>query len=55
VLLRKQPRVEEAVVTIVNGSKFFYLYVPTLGLEIQIMTANIVPAAVSIWDPNSRY
>jgi len=55
VLLRRQPRVEEAMVTIVNGSRFFWVYVPTLGLEIQITTANIVPAVVTTWDVNERY
>ena len=54
VLLRRQPRVEQAVVTIVNGSRFFWVYVPSLGLEVQITTATIVPAVTTAWDLDNR-
>ena len=53
-MLRKQPRVETAVVTNVNGSRFFDLYIPSLGLEARINTNEIVPAVDATWDANLR-
>ena len=54
-MLRKQPRVETAVVTIVNGSRSFDMYIPSLGLEARINTAEIVPAVEAKWDADLRY
>ncbi len=55
VMLRKRPRVETAIVTIVNGNRFFDIYIPTLGLEARINTNEIVPAVEARWDAASRY
>lgn len=54
-MLRKQPRVETAVVTIVNGSRFFDVYIPSLGLEARINTSEIVPAVEARWNADLRY
>lgn len=53
-LLRARPVVAEAVLTILNGPKFFDLYVPTLGVESRIHIADILPASAATWDAEQR-
>ena len=55
VMLRKQPRVENAIVTIVNGSRFFDIYIPSLGLEARININEILPAVEATWNTDLRY
>lgn len=54
VMLRKQPRVETGMVTLVNGSRFFDLYIPSLGLESRININEILPPVDASWDPSVR-
>ena len=54
VMLRKQPRAETAVVTIVNGSRFFDIYIPSLGLEARININEILPPVEAAWDASLK-
>ena len=54
VMLRKQPRAEIAVVTVVNGSRFFDIYIPALGMEARIQVNEITPSVDASWDSESR-
>ena len=44
----------DAVVTVVNGSRFFDLYVPQLGIEARIQVLEVLPAVEALWEPQAR-
>ena len=44
----------DAVVTVVNGSRFFDLYVPQLGIEARIQVLEVLPAIEALWNPQAR-
>lgn len=54
-MLRKQPRVESAIVTTVNGSRFFDMYIPSLGLEARINVIEVLPTVDASWNAEQRY
>ena len=55
VLLRRSPRVAQAVVMGLNGQRFLDIYIPSLGLELRIQTEEIVPGPVlADWDAVAR-
>lgn len=53
-MLRAQPRVLESIVTVVNGSKFFDIYIPTLGIEARIQVNEMLPAVAAVWNREGR-
>jgi hypothetical protein len=54
-LLAYKPVVAQAIVTGLNGARFFDLYVPELGLELRIQCEEIQPAPVlTDWNKNAR-
>ena len=54
-LLARKPVVAQAVVTGLNGARFFDLYVPELGLELRMQCEEIQPAPVlTDWNKDAR-
>lgn len=55
VLLARKPMVTQAVVTGLNGPRFFDVYLPELGLELRIQSEEIQPAPVlADWNKDAR-
>ena len=50
VLLRTAPRCVVARVTSLAGSRFFDVYVPSLGLQCRLLTTDVVPPVTPTWD-----
>lgn len=56
VLLRRRPRICEAVVMGLAGSKFLDLYIPDLGIELRVHVGEIAPAPVyGDWDSANKF
>ncbi len=54
-MLARKPVVSQAIVTGLNGARFFDLYVPELGLELRIQCEDIQPAPVlTDWNKDAR-
>jgi hypothetical protein len=54
-LLARKPVVAQAVVTGLNGARFFDLYVSELGLELRIQCEEIQPAPIlTDWNKEAR-
>ena len=55
VMLRRRPRVVQAVVTGLAGARFLDVYITSLGLELRIQTEEIVPGPVlADWDAAAK-
>lgn len=54
VMLRSQPMVHQAVVMVVNGSRFFDLYIPGLGMDMRIQVADMLPTLRTTWNAQER-
>ena len=55
-MLARRPVVSQAIVTGLNGARFFDLYVPELGLELRIQSEDIQPAPMlADWNKDARY
>ena len=46
-MLARRPVVSQAIVTGLNGARFFDLYVPELGLELRILTSGLASMHLS--------
>ena len=54
-MLARKPVVSQAIVTGLNGQRFFDLYVPELGLELRIQSEDIQPAPIlTDWNKDAR-
>lgn len=54
-MLARKPVVSQAIVTGLNGARFFDVYVPELGLELRIQCEDIQPAPVlTDWNKDAR-
>ncbi len=43
-----------ATIMAVNGSQFFDIYIPALGIEHRVQVADTRPAVRGLWDPAKR-
>ena len=55
VLVRSKPTVLEAVVTLVNGRKFFDIYIPSIGAEERISVLEMKPQVFGDFKPDTGY
>ena len=54
-MLARKPVVSQAIVTGLNGARFFDVYVPELGLELRLQCEDIQPApALADWNKDAR-